>query len=274
MARQIVVSGGAGFWCGDDGVALDRFALSLTGKHRPKVCYLTTAAGDSSDFIEGFHANIGPLAEVTHLPLFLPPFRDPAETLLAQDLIYVSGGSTSNMLAVWRLHGIDALLERALDSGTVLYGSSAGGICWYEGGITDSLTFDGALRPLMNGLGFLRGSHSPHFDNEQRRAEYEAMVGAGELSDGVGVDEFAAVHYVDNELHDVVSSRTSDTVNVVRRAPEGSDTKSLPARLLSWPDEQPSPTPTSAPSSSEMASLLARLTLDADDLINEQREPF
>lgn len=232
MARQIVVSGGGGFWSGADGLALDRFALSLTGKHRPKVCYLATAAGDSSEFIEGFYANIGPLAEVTHLPLFLPPFRDPAETLLAQDLIYVSGGSTSNMLTVWRLHGIDELLTRALHSGTILYGSSAGGICWFEGGITDSLTFDGSLRPLMNGLGFLRGSHSPHFDNGQRRAEYEAMVGIGELPDGVGVDEFAAVHYVNGELLEVVTLRNSDTAHVVGRDSEGTTTKTLSARLL------------------------------------------
>lgn len=92
MARQIVVSGGAGFWSGADGLTLDRFALSLTGKQRPRVCYLATAAGDSGEFIEGFYDNIGPVAEVIHLPLFLPPFRDPADTLLAQDLIYVSGG--------------------------------------------------------------------------------------------------------------------------------------------------------------------------------------
>ena len=146
MAREIVVSGGAGFWCGREGLALDRYVLALTGKPRPRVCYLATAAGDSAEFIQGFYDHIGPLAEATHLPLFLPPFRDPAETLLAQDVIYVSGGSTSNMLAVWRLHGIDQRRLRAVDSGTLRYGSSAGGLCWFDAGISDSLGFDGALR--------------------------------------------------------------------------------------------------------------------------------
>ena len=196
------------------------------------MCYLATAAGDSGEFIGGFYDNLGPLADVTHLPLFLPPFRDPAETLLAQDLIYVSGGSTSNMLALWRLHGIDQLLERALDAGTILYGSSAGGICWYEGGITDSLSFDGSLRPLTDGLGFVRGSHSPHFDNGQRRAAYEAMVRTGDLPAGVGVDEFAAVHYVDGELHEVVSSHALATAHVVRHHESGTSAQPLTARLL------------------------------------------
>jgi peptidase E len=232
VARQIVVSGGAGFWCGDDGLALDRFVLSLTGEQRPRVCYLATAAGDSGEFIGGFYDNLGPLAQVTHLPLFLPPFRDPAETLLAQDLIYVGGGSTSNMLAVWRLHGIDQLLEQALDAGTILYGSSAGGICWYEGGITDSLSFDGSLRPLTDGLGFVRGSHSPHFDNGQRRAAYEAMVRTGDLPAGVGVDEFAAVHYVDGELHEVVSSQALATAHIVRQHEYSTSAEPLTARLL------------------------------------------
>ena len=196
------------------------------------MCYLATAAGDSGEFIEGFYANIGPFAEVTHLPLFLPPFRDPAETLLTQDLIYVGGGSTSNMLAIWLLQGIDELLARALASGTILYGSSAGGICWFDGGITDSLTFDGSLRPLTNGLGFLAGSHSPHFDNEQRRADYESMVRSGDLPDGLGIDEFAAVHYLNGELHDVVSSRALSTAHLVRQHDNGTTTESVSARLL------------------------------------------
>ena len=152
---------------------------------------------------------------------------------MGQDVIYVSGGSTSNMLAVWRAHGVDQLLREALDGGTILYGSSAGGICWFEGGITDSLTFDGELRPLTNGLGFLKGSHSPHFDNGQRRAEYEAMIAEGLLDDGLGVDEFAAAHYVDGHLHEVITSRAADTAHVVRRRPDGkTTTRSLTTRLI------------------------------------------
>jgi len=233
LTRQIVVSGGSGSWSGDDGAALDRYVLWLTGKRRPRVCVLATASGDSAEFIEGFYDVLGPLAEVTHLPLFLPPFRDPAETLLGQDVIFVSGGSTFNMLAAWRLHGIDQLLRQALDGGTILYGSSAGGICWFEGGITDSLTFDGELRPLTKGLGFLPGSHSAHFDDEQRRADYEAMIAAGLLTDGCGIDECAAAHYVDGTLHEVVLAHATHTAHRVQRCPDGTTaTRRLPSRSL------------------------------------------
>ena len=91
-------------------------------------------------------------------------------------------------------------------AGAILYGSSAGGLCWFESGVTDSLGLDGTLRPLTNGLGFLRGSHCPHFDLPDRRSSHLEMVGDGRLGDGIGVDDFAAAHYVDGVLHAVVSA--------------------------------------------------------------------
>jgi peptidase E len=165
--------------------------------------------------VRGFYEQFEGRCEVSHLSLFLPPFEDPAELLARQDLIYVSGGSTANMLAVWRVHGIERLLAEALDRGTILYGSSAGGICWFESGLTDSLSFDGTLRPLTNGLGLLAGSHAPHFDRPDRRDVYEAMVADGRLHDGVGIDDFAAVHYVDGHIHDVIATRPDATAYAV-----------------------------------------------------------
>lgn len=207
MARQIVVSGGAGYWCGPEGSRLDDYALELTGVSRPRICAVCTASGDSEGYVRGFYEQFEGRCEVSHLSLFLPPFEDPAELLAGQDLIYVSGGSTANMLAVWRVHGIERLLTEALDRGTILYGSSAGGICWFESGLTDSLSFDGTLRPLTNGLGLLAGSHAPHFDRPDRRDLYVAMVADGRLHDGLGIDDFAAVHYVDGDIHDVIATR-------------------------------------------------------------------
>lgn len=229
MPRQIVVSGGAGFWCGPDGLNLDTYVLSLAGKPKPKVCYIATAAGDSEEFIQGFYDNIGPIAEATHLPLFLPPFVEPEETLAGQDVIYVSGGSTVNMLAVWRLHGIDQHLANALDSGTILYGSSAGGLCWFQSGSTDSLGFDNVARPLHDGLGFLSGSHCPHFDSDSRRLSYEAMVASGDLAEGIGIDEFAAVQFVDGAIAKTVASVSDHTGHVVRKV----DSKAAVVRLVS-----------------------------------------
>lgn len=206
MKGQIIVSGGGGFWCGPEGLRLDEYALATTGKTRPKVCYIATAAGDSDEFIQGFYDRVGPLCEATHLPLFLPPFKNPAEALAGQDLIYVSGGNTANMLAVWRLHRIDELLAAALEAGTTLYGSSAGGLCWFDGGATDSLAFDGTIRALSNGLGFIDGSHGPHFDRSGRAQIFAELIRSGALPPGVGVDEFAAVRFVDGLTAEIVAS--------------------------------------------------------------------
>ena len=176
---------------------------------------MCTASGDSESYLRGFYEQFEGRCEVSHLSLFLPPFEDPAELLARQDLIYVGGGSTANMLAVWRVHGIERLLAEALDRGTILYGSSAGGICWFESGLTDSLSFDGTVRPFTNGLGLLAGSHAPHFDRLGRRDEYVALVADGRLHHGVGIDDFAAVHYVDGDIHDVIATRPDSTAYAV-----------------------------------------------------------
>lgn len=212
---------------------LDEFVLALTGSDRPKVCFVATAAGDAAEFINGFHERFGAVCETTHLSLFLPPFRDPAEVLLGQDVILVSGGSTSNMLAVWRLHGIDRLLRNAVDSGTILYGGSAGGLCWFEGGVTDSLGFDDVLRPMRDGLGFLAGTHCPHFDVPERRTAYATMVEDGRLGDGLGIDDHAAVHFVDGRVVQTVAALPDATAHRMTRSTDGTATiTALPATTL------------------------------------------
>ncbi len=221
MARQIVVSGGAGYWSGPDGLKLDDYVMSLVDKPRPRVCVVCTASGDSETLVGGFYEQFSQRCEVSHLSLFLPPFDDPAELLARQDVIYVGGGSTANLLAVWRVHGIDQLMSNAFDNGTILCGSSAGGICWFESGLTDSLSFDGCLRPLRNGLGLLPRSHAPHFDRPGRAETYTAMINDGDLADGIGIDDFAAVHFIDGEIHRVVASRPNSTAHQVTRASDG-----------------------------------------------------
>jgi dipeptidase E len=221
IAAQIVVSGGGSFWTGPEGLALDRWALSLTGRQKPRVCYLATASGDHPGFIEPFYDRLGPFCEPSHLPLFLPPYRDPAEALRGQDLVYVCGGSTANLLAVWRRHGIDQLLRDAVDRGTILYGASAGGLCWFDGGVTDSLGFDDQLRPLTDGLGFLAGSHCPHLDHAERLDAYVAMVEDGSLADGVGVHDHAAVRYVGGAVAEVVLAAEGANAVQVARSPSG-----------------------------------------------------
>ncbi|MGA2500389.1 MAG: peptidase E [Tepidisphaeraceae bacterium] len=204
--RQIVAMGGGGFLvAGDDGV-LDDYVLSLAPKGRPRVCFLATAGGDSRESIVKFYeAFPAKRAEASHLPLFGVPRKDSREFLLSQDVIYVGGGNTANMLAVWRVHGVDRVLREAWRRGIVLAGVSAGMLCWFEGGVTDS--FGRPLSAIRDGLGFLKGSACPHYDGEtDRRPTYHRLLRRG-LGAGVAADDWAAIHYIGVKIHACIGSR-------------------------------------------------------------------
>src|SRR5437762_13325682 len=193
--RQIVAIGGGGFSvAGDDGV-LDDYILSLTRKRRPRVCFLATAGGDSRDYIVRFYeAFPTKRAEASHLPLFGVPRKDIREFLLSQDVICVGGGNTANMLAVWRVHGVDRVLREAYEAGIILCGTSAGSLCWFEAGVTDSFGFD--LGPLLDGLGFIKGSNCPHYNSEAlRQPQFHKFLRDG-LPGGYAVDDGAAIHFI------------------------------------------------------------------------------
>lgn len=204
----IVAMGGGGFSMEPDNPLLDDWLLSLVDRAQPKVCFVPTASGDADGYVVRFYDGFGKgRAEPSHLALFDRSVDDLREFVLAQDIIYVGGGNTANMLAVWRAHGLDEVLHEAWQTGVILAGLSAGSICWYEAGITDS--FGTKLAPLCDGLGFLSGSHCPHFDGEpERRPRYEELVRTGILPDGVAADDGVALMYRGAELIDVVSSRS------------------------------------------------------------------
>lgn len=200
--------GGGGFSMSEDGGSrLDDLLLELTGKRRPRVCFVGTASGDSSAYRERFFDAFRTRAEVSALVLFGQATHDftPPETLLDQDLVYVGGGSTANLLALWRLHGVPSVLEKAAADGTVLAGISAGMNCWFEASSTDSF---GPLAPLSDGLGWLRGSACPHYFGEEGRAErFRGWVAEGTLPPGYGVDDGVALVWRDGVLAEVVSER-------------------------------------------------------------------
>src|SRR5579864_6185859 len=181
------------------------FALGLTGEQRPRVLYLPTAVGDAATGIVRFYELFAGLGELSHLTFHPWPPADARARVLAQDAICVSGGNTANMLAVWRVHGFDLLLREAWESGVVLFGASAGMICWFEAGVTDS--FGPGLEGMRDGLGFLGGSACPHYDSEERRApRYRELLRQG-FPAGVAADDGVGLHYVGNELREVVSVR-------------------------------------------------------------------
>jgi peptidase E len=205
--RQIVGLGGGMGDTPEQRAALLEFVLRLTGRSRPKVLFLPTALADSAytaaevvDFYDLYRAN----AEASHVFTFPWPPEDLRSLLLGQDAICVSGGNTANMLAIWRVHGIDTLLREAWEQGVVLFGASAGMICWFEHGVTDS------FGPQLEGidcLGWLSGSACPHYDGEpRRRPRYTELVANG-LAPGLAADDGVGLHYVGTELREIVSCR-------------------------------------------------------------------
>jgi len=204
MERQIVALGGGGFSDRED-APLDDFVLGLAGTARPRVCFLPTASAESADYVVAFYEAFRERAEPTHLELFGRPRPDIRDFLLAHDVVYVGGGNTANMLAIWSVHGVDAILREAWERGIVLAGSSAGSICWFEAGVTDS--FGDELAPLRC-LGFLPGSNCPHYDSEpQRRPTYRRLVEAGELPPGLAAEDGVGLHFVGTELAEAVAAR-------------------------------------------------------------------
>jgi peptidase E len=207
--RLIVALGGGGFQLPPDNGRLDPFLLSLardrSGRDRPRVCFIPTAMADADATVVDFYTAYAGQAEASHLALFQRTVDDIEAFLLAQDLIFVGGGNTANMLAIWRLHGADRALLAAWESGVVMSGMSAGAICWFEGFTTDS--YGPTLRAVRDGLGVLGGSFIPHYHGElQRRPLFHRLVADGTLPPGYGVDDGTALVFHDTELAEVVTS--------------------------------------------------------------------
>jgi peptidase E len=185
---------------------LERYILDACGKERPRVCFVPTASGEDLAVVGRFfetYARFGIELEV--LRFFRRTPEDLREYLFGFDVVHVGGGNTRSMLAVWKHWGFDTIVREAWERGIVLCGSSAGSICWFEQGVTDSLA--GALRP-MPCLGLLPGSHCPHYDGEpERRPAYRRLVASGEIAPGIACDDGAAVHFTGREPLRAVASR-------------------------------------------------------------------
>jgi dipeptidase E len=207
--------------------ALSRYLFSLARRPRPRILFLGTASGDSDGYLLTFYQAMAGLdCEPSHLPLFHLDAARPEERIRDADIVMVGGGNTANMLAIWRLHGIDRALREAYASGTVLTGWSAGCICWFEAGITDS--FDPGLGPLRDGLALLKGSACPHYDSEERRAPVYAREIAAGLPAGIALDDAVAARFDDEKLVEVVSAIPVGRAFSVSAAGE----QALPVRIL------------------------------------------
>ena len=231
MKTHILAIGGAAIPENLDNLLLIQYFLSLTKKKKPRVCFIGAAHGDADAGRLRFYAGFSQFdCKPTHLPLFARTPRDLESFVLEHDAIYVGGGNTRSLLAVWREWRLDAYLREAYKKGIVLGGASAGSICWFEQGVTDSIA--GPLTAL-NCMGFLPGSNCPHYDSEAlRRPTYRKLVARGKILDGVAADDGAALHYVDGKLLRAVASRPRAKAYRVTRTGKRVSEKALPTQYL------------------------------------------
>ncbi len=232
--KHIVAFGGDGFIAEPENKLSANFLLSLARKPREaskhRVCFLGTASGDATEYVSAFYARYSGLAEASHLNLFRREVKNLREFLLSQDVIYAGGGNTANMLAVWRVHGVDKILHEAYEAGIVLCGTSAGSLCWFECGVTDSFGLD--LAPLYDGLGFIEGSNCPHYDSEGlRQPQYRKFIMEG-FPGGYAADDGAVLHFINGNFVEAVSSKLAARAFEVRKQKNEVIEKPLPVRFL------------------------------------------
>jgi dipeptidase E len=207
METLILMSAG-GYTLEPESEMLDRFFLSFVKKLRPHICLLPTASGDRSETIERFHTKFGEYgAKTSHISLFMPETDDIEGHLLKTDGIYITGGNTKSMLALWREWSVDLALVKAYKAGIPIAGISAGAMCFYEQGFSDS--FDSGYQKIK-GLGILKGSFCPHFSpGNERAALYENSIKSGKLKSGIGVGDGVALRYQEGVLTEIIKSRSS-----------------------------------------------------------------
>lgn len=231
MKRQIIAIGGAALPLELDNLLLVDYFLKQTAKRKPKVCFIGTAHGDADAGRLRFYAGVSQFnCKPTHLPLFARTPSDLESFVLEQDAIFVGGGNTRSMLAVWCDWGLDVHLRKAWQQGVVLGGWSAGSICWFEQGITDSIA--GPLT-VLDCLGFLPGSNCPHYNSEPlRRPTYRKMVARGAIAEGYAADDGVALHFIDGKLLRVVSNHKRGRGWRLTRKGRAAVERALPTRVL------------------------------------------
>lgn len=196
--RQIIASGGHGYE-DPECVRLNQYVVEQASKTKPKVCLLAQAGGEHPDWIAKFHKAFGELGcETSELSLFFPHTHDIEGFLMSQDIIFVSGGNTKSLLALWRAWGVEQILREVWEQGVILAGSSAGANCWFQSFITDSIP---GQFSILHGLALLPGSFCPHYDSEAaRQPAFRKAISSGDIPAGYAADDQVALHFVDVQM--------------------------------------------------------------------------
>jgi peptidase E len=229
--RQILAIGGTALPIETGNLKLVDYFLRQTGRRKPKVAFVGAAHGDADAGRLRFYAAFSQFScRPTHLPLFARTPRDLASFVHEQDAIFVGGGNTRSMLAVWREWELDRHLRDAWNAGIVLGGASAGSICWFEYGVTDSVAGPLTAMPC---LGFLPGSNCPHYNSEPaRRPMFRKMVARATVPEGLAADDGVALHFIDTRLARIVSSEPRAKAYRVRKSRNRAVETRLPTKLL------------------------------------------
>ena len=215
--QRVLAIGGGGFLMEEDPSPIDRYLAGLSSREKPRICFIPTPSGDLPEHLDKFYGAYPPaLCEASHISLFRKPSPKSApldrleEHVLSQDIVFVGGGNTKSALAVWREWGVDNILREALRAGVVLSGMSAGAMCWFEQGLTDSF-WGPDHRPLAC-LGFLAGGCGVHYSSDPgRRRSLHRAVEALAIKPSIAIDDYAAVLYCDGEVERILSWRDGAT---------------------------------------------------------------
>ena len=193
--RQVIAIGGGGFGRTQESNLIEQYILDQTSKKKPKICFIPTATGDLDPYVVNFYSVFTKLnCEPSHISFFKRTI-DLQAHIEKQDVIFVGGGNTKSMLAVWRDWGLDLILRDAYDRGVVMSGVSAGAICWFEAGLTDSWASDLKMMKCMN---FIPGNCAPHYDEEpERRPATKRFLENQSIDFMYGIEGGAALHFID-----------------------------------------------------------------------------
>ena len=196
-SRNIIAIGGGGFGANPGQGIIEAYILKQTKKKRPKICFIPTATGDNEAYKVNFYSTFSKLnCEPTHLDFFKRT-PDLKKIILNQDAIFVGGGNTKSMLAVWRDWGLDKILRTAYRNGVVMSGVSAGAICWFHQGVTDSWSSD---LKIMSCLNFIKGTCCPHYDEEpERKPAVKKFLISRKIKDVYAIDGGVALHIKDEK---------------------------------------------------------------------------
>ena len=228
VKRKIFIYGGGGW------KNFSKYLIGLTKKENPKVCFVPTATGDSIISISSWYSGcedvpLRPYVMKTYISSY-DTKRSFEDTIMSMDAILVGGGNTLNMIAIWKAQGIDVVLRKAYDSGILMAGGSAGSLCWFESGTTDS-------RPIklskVDCLGWLKGSHCPHYDAEaSRRPLYHELIASGELPPGYACDNNAGIYFENEKVVKAVSVTAKNKSYYVDLVDGKINEKELPSEIV------------------------------------------